>query len=377
MSNIVVFGAGVIGLQTAVSLIKAGYKVTVIAKHFPGDESTEYTSPWAGAQWRTHATADQTEQCQWDIASYKYWIDMTGKDAKSGTDSGIEIYPSYFYWATPTEESISPSSIWFTSHIRNFSVLPNTSMPPNTYAGILYDSIAINPPKYLASLLSHIKNLGASTIRAALPTETGLAGAITEAERLLEQEGRKRVEVAAFVNCTGLGARELVKDENVFPIRGQTLLARLPSVASPVKQQSSLLPPPAIYTREDEATPSITYIIPRPGTSTYVLGGTKQANDWTIAADTATTSEIIKRCRSLWPALREAEIEVLATQVGFRPGRKGGARVEVEEVQVNGKMKVVVHQYGHGGAGYQNSIGSAEKAVKLIKESIGRMTIVK
>jgi D-amino-acid oxidase len=265
---------------------------------------------------------------------------------------------------------MSPSSIWFASHIRNFSVLPARSIPPDTYAGVLYDSIAINPSKYLTSLLSRVTNLGASTIRAMLPTEAGLAGAIEEAERLLSQVGTEKVEVAAFVNCTGLGARELVKDENVFPIRGQTLLACIPSVTSPLNQPSSPLPPPAIYTREDAATPSITYIIPRPGTSTYVLGGTKQVNDWTVAADKTTTLEIIERCRALWPALREAEIEVLATQVGFRPGRKGGARLEAEEVQVNGKTKFVVHQYGHGGAGYQNSIGSAEKAVSLVGECI-------
>lgn len=38
--------AGVIGLQTAISLLEAGYKVTIVAKHFPGDLSIEYTSPW-------------------------------------------------------------------------------------------------------------------------------------------------------------------------------------------------------------------------------------------------------------------------------------------------------------------------------------------
>jgi len=38
--------AGVIGLQTALTLLEAGYKVTVAAKHLPGDLSLEYTSPW-------------------------------------------------------------------------------------------------------------------------------------------------------------------------------------------------------------------------------------------------------------------------------------------------------------------------------------------
>lgn len=38
--------AGVIGLSNAIFLAEAGYKVTIIAAHKPGDESIEYTSPW-------------------------------------------------------------------------------------------------------------------------------------------------------------------------------------------------------------------------------------------------------------------------------------------------------------------------------------------
>ena len=42
--------AGVTGLTTALLLSKnAQYKVTVAAKHMPGDYDIEYASPWAGA----------------------------------------------------------------------------------------------------------------------------------------------------------------------------------------------------------------------------------------------------------------------------------------------------------------------------------------
>ena len=43
---IIFCSAGVTGLQTAISLLEAGYEVTIKAKHFPGDQSIEYTSPW-------------------------------------------------------------------------------------------------------------------------------------------------------------------------------------------------------------------------------------------------------------------------------------------------------------------------------------------
>lgn len=45
-------GAGVIGLTTALTLAPYGrWKITVVAKHMPGDYDIEYASPWAGADY--------------------------------------------------------------------------------------------------------------------------------------------------------------------------------------------------------------------------------------------------------------------------------------------------------------------------------------
>jgi len=48
MSEIVILGAGVIGLTTAMILQQYGYKVKIIAKNFPSDhvyDPRTYTSP--------------------------------------------------------------------------------------------------------------------------------------------------------------------------------------------------------------------------------------------------------------------------------------------------------------------------------------------
>lgn len=49
--HIMLPGAGVIGLTTAILLKRHGYQdITIVGKHHPGDKPThEYTSPWAGA----------------------------------------------------------------------------------------------------------------------------------------------------------------------------------------------------------------------------------------------------------------------------------------------------------------------------------------
>ena len=41
------------GLTTALLLSRnPSYSVTVVAKHMPGDNDIEYTSPWAGANYQ-------------------------------------------------------------------------------------------------------------------------------------------------------------------------------------------------------------------------------------------------------------------------------------------------------------------------------------
>jgi D-amino-acid oxidase len=41
----------------------------------------------------------------------------------------------------------------------------------------------------------------------------------------------------------------------------------------------------------------------------------------------------------------------VSVNVGFRPGRKSGPRIEIEEVGEGRQKKVVCHQYGHAGGG--------------------------
>ena len=75
------------------SLLETGkYEITIVAKHFPGDKSIEYTSPWAGAQWRTHAGPEDDEQRAWDVQSYKKWYEVVRKENETtGPKSGLGV----------------------------------------------------------------------------------------------------------------------------------------------------------------------------------------------------------------------------------------------------------------------------------------------
>lgn len=78
----------------------------------------------------------------------------------------------------------------------------------------------------------------------------------------------------------------------------------------------------------------------------------------------------MKRCVDLYPRLTNGKgieaLSVIRHGVGFRPLRPQGPRVETEYI---GGIPVV-HNYGHGGGGYQNSYATADMAVKLIKEAL-------
>ncbi|KAK8214550.1 hypothetical protein IWZ01DRAFT_500156 [Phyllosticta capitalensis] len=360
-AHIVVIGAGVVGLQTAVTFLEHGHAVTVIAKHVPGDKSSEYTSPWAGAQWRTHSTAKDFELQKWDIASYERWfqtVEQEKKEPGQPTKSGVAKFHNVMYWAEEDEELANgPENLWYAPHMRSFEVIPRSSLPKGAVAGVKYDSISIDTTVYLHHLVDRITELKGRIVKAELPTAGGIAGALAAATRLLPVYSIN-TPISAFVNSSGILAKDLVPDPAVHPIRGQTVLVR--GVATQLR---------AIIRGK-----GVTYVIPRAASNSTILGGTKQVGDWNQNPDDTTTKWILESCRDVAPELlnEKGEFDVLSVNVGFRPGRTGGPRLEVEDIQTEAGKFVVCHEYGHAGAGYQLSFGSAEKTLGLLTEHFQR-----
>ncbi|PSS28240.1 hypothetical protein M430DRAFT_32691 [Amorphotheca resinae ATCC 22711] len=392
--QIIILGAGVTGLQTALSLLTSPhqtsaspYKITLIASHVPGDVSIQYTSPWAGGHWRSHATlsASDSESREWDGRTYSYWMQLLkngdGKEGESYEERvqriGLAIKESRNYWGKASEETAAGGvGLWWRDVVEGFEVLDlqgghweqKGEKPPNgSVFAINYQSIAINVPQYLSYLEERATQLGARIIKSSVDVSNGLEGVVRDAKRILLSSDPSLSEnsIFALVNATGLSARHFVGPEEaakLYPARGQTIL-----VKGEAQMCRTYVDDPSA--KDDE----ITYVIPRPGSGTTILGGCKQAGSWEENVDEDLHARILERVEKHGMAeeLRTGQgrsFEVLARQVGFRPGRKGGPRVELEERgggNIDGIW--VVHSYGHAGAGYQNSIGSAEKVVGLIE----------
>jgi len=242
-----------------------------------------------------------------------------------------------------------------------FKQIPAAELPEGVVSGYAHDTIMIDVPKYLNYLLEKVKQLGVKIIRAELP-HSGLEAALDATEEILRAASHaNKNAISVFVNATGLAARHLVPDKSVYPVRGLTVLVEGVARQTTTVQYG--------VSEDDSSSIGISYVLPRSASGTSVIGGTKQSGSSVPEPFPGEAEALLQRAKSLAPELlgHDGEFKVLEISVGLRPGRKGGARVEMEDIG----NRVVCHAYGHGGAGYQNSIGVARKTLRLIAERLG------
>jgi D-amino-acid oxidase len=143
------------------------------------------------------------------------------------------------------------------------------------------------------------------------------------------------------INCAGIGARDLVQDADLEPHRGQVaIVPRIESLST------------AIFC-DDEP---LMYAIPR--AKDCVFGGTNDVSD-SLLADPETTSRIVAECSRV---LNIDKPPVLTERVGLRPFRRSGVRLERDRLR---DRRSVIHNYGHGGAGFTLSWGCAREVLDL------------
>jgi D-amino-acid oxidase len=152
------------------------------------------------------------------------------------------------------------------------------------------------------------------------------------------------------LNCTGTGARDLLPDPALKPFRGQVVIAENPGLAE-------------FFIGLPDDTMELVYLFPH--RDTVVLGGTEVGGDWNTEPVQAVAKRILRDCAAIEPRLNGAR--VLGHRVGLRPFRPQ-VRVEAEPP---GPGPLVVHNYGHGGAGVTLSWGCAREAAGLAAQALG------
>lgn len=416
--QVLILGAGVTGLQTALSLLLTRkFAVTLIAAHLPGDLSIEYTSPWAGGFWRSHVgPGPKDEEVRgWDRETLECWLGLLGEggyfqggyvgpgaesgekfDVEAGTRrnavekrTGLGMRQNVILWSTETMETDRDGSgLWWKDVVWNFDTLKDDELEAanaevdvssdtegeqkqKVVFGVKYDTICINIPQYLLYLKDQVEALGGRFIKHQISTDGGFEGVVHGMKSVFfaSTSASTSTTISAdssihgVVIAAGLAGRYfLPKDEaqKLFPIRGQTVLVK-------GEGEKALTHIFGGNGSEEE----LTYVVPRPGSGCTIIGGCKQVGNYDSNEDEALTKRILARAKGLVPKLLDGkgEFEVVSVQVGRRPGRTGGPRVEAETFTYNNERDMkVVWTYGHAGAGYQNSVGSAAKVVRLLEE---------
>lgn len=156
-------------------------------------------------------------------------------------------------------------------------------------------------------------------------------------------------------------------DETVIPARGQTVLVR--------NEVDGMY----ATSRTEDAEDEMAYVMQRAAGGGTLLGGCYQKNHWDPLPDPNLAVRIMSRAVKLCPSLTKGKgieaLSIIRHGVGLRPLRVGGVRLEREWVGGKGEVEGVwvVHNYGHGGFGYQSSYGCAERVVRMVGEAVDEM----
>jgi D-amino-acid oxidase len=310
--SIAIVGAGVSGLTCGVLFAERGYRIEIFAEQV----GKQTTSGAAAALWFPYDAEPVEKVVPWALATYKVLVDLAN-DPRSGV-SVIELrqYCRGGEIKVPDWASVISTKVEKSLNI----------------SGLFTDGFSLRVPLmdstiYLDYLTERFRKAGGR-----------LNGGVCFKE--LEDVGPK---FDLVINCAGFGARNLARDLDLEPHRGQ--VAIIPKIDN---LQCAIVC--------DDAP--LMYAIPR--TNDCVFGGTNEVSD-NLDPDPKTTEAMVAECAR---ALNIGKPRVLRERVGLRPFRKSGVRLEREKLR-DGRS--VIHNYGHGGAGFTMSWGCAENVFELAK----------
>lgn len=311
-----VIGAGVSGLTVAIRLLEEGWKVRIIARQ----QGDPLVSAVAAAIWFPYQVA-HPDADRWGLETLDRLAHLAHRPE--------EIVRPVL--ARDLRRSPAPPPAWAPS-LPHFAPLARDELPAGITAGYRYELLLVETPRYNRWLYEEVARLGGEVT----------AGEVQSLDEVIDRG-------QVVINCTGLGARTLVPDPALYAIRGQ--IALLPAG----------LVDEVTLDDHDEARPI--YVIPRrDGT---VVGGTAEVRDEEQGVRPAQAREMLARAARLVPALEG--IEPLESRVGLRPARSS-VRLELEWRDGG----AVVHNYGHGGAGFTLSWGCANEVLRLATQAAVR-----
>ncbi|OAX82618.1 hypothetical protein ACJ72_03025 [Emergomyces africanus] len=339
--TIVVIGAGIIGVSSALTLLETlpplKYHILLVSEFFSTDGlNPSYPTTLAGAHYRPIPAT--TPQLKYEAllakSTYKRFKNLAAEHPEYGVKfmEGIDYVSGD---AASSYQALLPEYV----DIDGFRVLEPNERPEGVEFGARYETYTIDPEVYMVHLLRRFKLAGGEVQRMRLKS----------VEEAFDIRGNGKVKIV--INCTGFG----IDDPKSFIIRGQTCLVSNPCDKT-ITQQN--------------ADGTWSFLIPRPLNGGTVVGGTKQPNDWNPEPSLAVRDQLLKNAAKLYPPVvnKQGKFDVIRDIVGRRPAREGGMRLELEALAGS---RNIVHAYGAAGRGVELSWGVAEEVLKMTQRAVG------
>ena len=316
-----IIGAGVSGLTCGVVLAEHEWNVTIFA-----DETGEQTtSAAAAAVWFPYDAEPADKIIPWSLITYERLRDLA-RDSRSGV-SMVELRQ----FTRAGEIAIPDWAKNLGAH--SISVVPSENASPARTEGSL--TIPGFPSTFTAGFALTVPLIDATIYLDYLAKRLRTAGGTIQSAHISKVDEIPR-DFDVIINCSGIGARDLVHDSDLEAHRGQVAIVPKIDLAQAIICNDAPL----------------MYAIPR--AHDCVFGGTNSISE-NREPSPADTTAIVSECSCV---LGIDPPPVIAVKVGLRPFRNSGVRLELEKL---GDGRSVIHNYGHGGAGFTLSWACAEE----------------
>ncbi|KAF6026359.1 hypothetical protein EB796_015333 [Bugula neritina] len=340
--KVVVIGAGVVGLSTAVCIQEtyASCDVTVMSEKFPPEDIVSLVA--GGLVVGTRGEFDTSDRIRAFIDTANYFTRLSF--AENYQVHGVQMIDGCYCMATETygeqlsEELMPISAASFRKVVPMSADECRDVMPYKPCSGWHVTSVCVDTRRYLPYLLNKFHRNGGHIKRCKVHSFSQVAQ-----------------EYDVIINCTGLGSRELARDSNMYPVKGQLLKMETD------KKVTDFLYFMNLSVKSDGSHTNFYYI---PHGNEVVVGGSYDPDVENRSVDADLSRELEAMARQLHPVMKTGR--VVKEYTGLRPVRRGILRIDKKIEVVDGKRTVIIHNYGQSQDGVAMSWGSALQVIELL-----------